>query len=59
VCRDGIPFAGRLLEIDGSRLCTIDHRTVVFLLRLLISSSFTCNLSAGRVSIVFAEAALG
>ena len=59
MCRDGIPFAGRLLEIDGSRLCTIDHRTVVFLLRLLISSSFTCNLSAGRVSFVFAEAALG
>ena len=28
-CRDGIPFAGRLLEIDGSRLCTIDHRTAV------------------------------
>jgi len=48
-----------LLEIDGNRLCTIDHRTVVFLLRLLISSSFTCSLSAGQVSIVFAEAALG
>jgi hypothetical protein len=29
VCRDGIPFAGRLIEIDGSGLCTIDHRTVV------------------------------
>ena|ERR1017187_1221288 len=51
MCRGGIPFADRILEIDGSKPCTIHRKTV--------GSVLPAPSAAGSVSRRFRQAALG